>query len=63
MPIGDADSPTKEEYSASMIKEPKIAFYPGSMLKQAKKSVSFLRIKGGEVAQEPPLEPENPDVV
>ncbi|MCF2603177.1 DNA-binding protein [Parabacteroides distasonis] len=63
MAIGSTGSLTEEEFSASMIKEPKVVFYPGSMLKQAKKSVSFLRIKGGEVAQEPPLEPENPDVV
>lgn len=41
---------------------------PGSMLTQAKKSVSFVRVKGNEPVPELPVEPdesenEGPDII
>ena len=68
MAIGSTGSATEAEFSASLIKEPKVVFRPGSMLTQAKKSVSFVRVKGNEMVPELPVEPEEtenegPDII
>lgn len=48
MAIGSSGAVTEADFSSSLIREPKVVFRPGPMLKSVKKNVSFLRVKSGD---------------
>ena len=64
MAIGSTGAPTEADFSASMIKEPKVVFRPGAMLTTAKKSATFVRVKGNEApaAADPGSEEEDSEI-
>lgn len=52
MTLGSSGTPTIEEFNASLIRKPKVAFYPGKRLQETRSLATFERI-GGEDSTSP----------